>query len=126
MFAFLNDRLFFAQQEVTLGYVPLSDARGGEFGGHRTQIVFYHNVVPFLKDADMKRLAHRQLIVLDGVFHQQLETDRGNLPAGLFQPFIHINAYGVLIAHPYQVDVGTQESQFLAYRTVSRFKFWMT
>jgi len=30
--------------------------------------------------------------------------------------FIHIDAYGILVAHPYQVEVGTQEIQLFAYR----------
>lgn len=58
MFAFLDDGFFLTQQEVTLGDVPLSDARGGQFGGNRAQVVLYHNVVFFLQNADMKRLAH--------------------------------------------------------------------
>ena len=108
MFAFLDDRLFLAQQEVTLDDVPLSDTGA--------KVVFHHNVVSFPKDVNMQRLVYRQAVVFDGVFYQQLEADGGNPAVCPLQLFIHIDAYGILVAHPYQVEVGTQEIQLFAYR----------
>jgi len=73
-------------------------------------------VVSFPKDVNMQRLVYRQAVVFDGVFYQQLEVDGGNPAVCPLQLFIHIDAYGILVAHPYQVEVGTQEIQLFAYR----------
>ena len=64
----------------------------------------------------MQRLVYRQAVVFDGVLYQQLEADGGNPAVCPLQLFIHIDAYGILVAHPYQVEVGTQEIQLFAYR----------
>ena len=106
MFAFLDDRLFLAQQEVTLDDVPLSDTGRWQVGRHGAKVVFHHNVVSFPKDVNMQRLVYRQAVVFDGVFYQQLEADGGNPAVCPLQLFIHIDAYGILVAHPYQVEVG--------------------
>ena len=45
-----------------------------------------------------------------------VEADGGNPAVCPLQLFIHIDAYGILVAHPYQVEVGTQEIQLFAYR----------
>ena len=64
-------------------------------------------MVSFPKDVNMQRLVYRQAVVFDGVFYQQLEADGGNPAVCPLQLFIHIDAYGILVAHPYQVEVGT-------------------
>ena len=55
----------------------------------------------------------RELVVLDGILYQQLQRHRRNLPGRLFQRFIYINMYSILVTYFYQVNIRIKELDFV-------------